>query len=275
MSGLQQLSLEDQLTNLREQRLAAHVEVHTLGQFSVTRLDEVVPDKAWGRDKAIQLFQFLLTIRHRHGMHKEQIIDRIWEDIDTKSGDQIFKVALHGINKALEPDRKNRSAPRFIKRQGLSYQLSLDDVWLDIDALEQFVALGNQALTTNPTITEAAYREAIALYQGTFLPSRIYEDWSSDERERLQVLILGTYITLGELILERSPLESIRLAQQALLIDQSWEDAYRLSMAAYQQNGNRPMVIKTYRHCVDVLEEEFGIPPLPETRKLYEAVMAK
>ncbi len=264
----------DQILQLKEKRANAAIQVQTLGNFQVWVGGEKILSKEWGRDKTLQLFQFLVTSRHRRGLHKEQIIDRLWEDLDTKSGEQTFKVALHGVNKVLEPNRKSRSEARFVKREGLAYQLALEEIWIDADAMENFIALGNQFLHEDPDAAKLAYQEAIQLHHGVYLPSRLYEDWSSGERERLQVLALGTTITLGELLLDENPLESIRLAQQALLLDPTWEDAYRLEMQAYLKKGNRPMAIKTYRQCEEVLEEEFGIEPLPETKKLIEEIMA-
>ncbi len=264
----------EQIADLQEKRATAAVQVQTLGKFQVWVGDEKVQEKDWGRDKTVQLFQFLVTARHRRGLHKEQIVDRIWEDLDEKAGDQVFKVALHGINKVLEPERVSRSEARFIVRQGLTYQLELEDMWIDADAMEQFIALGNQLLAIDPDAAKLAYQEAIALHQGVYLPNRLYEDWSSDERERLQVLALGATIALGELRLDENPLESIRLAQQALLLDPAWEDAYRLQMEAYFRKGNRPMAIKTYQQCEKILEEEFGIEPLLETKRLLKVIKA-
>ena len=124
-------------------------------------------------------------------------------------------------------------------------------------------------------MAEEAYREAIDLHHGVYLPSRLYEDWTSEERERIQVLILGAMITLGELLITENPMESIRLAQQALLIDAAWEDAYRIQMEAYFQKGNRPQAIKTYQQCEKVLDKEFGIEPLPETQALLRKIKGK
>ncbi|MEO1263258.1 MAG: BTAD domain-containing putative transcriptional regulator [Bacteroidota bacterium] len=260
----------EQIAQLKEKQATAAIKVQMLGNFLVWRNGEKVSPKEWGRDKTIQLFQFLVTHRHRHGLHKEQIIDRLWEE----AGDQNFKVAMHGLNKALEPERKSRTEARFIIRQGITYQLNLEEMWIDAEALEQFITIGNQCLIEHPEVAKEAYQEAVLLHQGSFLPNRLYEDWSSDERERLQVLTLGAYITLGELLLNDNPLESIRLAQQALLIDATWEDAYRLEMQAYINKGNRPMAIKTYQQCQKMLDEEFGIEPLPETKKLFQTIKA-
>jgi DNA-binding SARP family transcriptional activator len=43
-------------------------------------------------------------------------------------------------------------------------------------------------------------------------------------------------------------------------------------MEAYFLKGNRPMAIKTYQQCEKVLKQEFGISPLPETKKLYQKI---
>ncbi len=249
--------------------------MQTLGNFQVWRQGECIASKEWGRDTTTQLFQFLVTARNRRGLHKEQIIDRLWPSVDAKAGQQNFKVALHGVNKVLEPDRPSRSEAHFIIRQGLTYQLKLEDIWIDVDALEHYIILGNQVLTDQPKLAELAYRKAIDLHHGVYLPSRLYEDWTSEERERIQVLTLGAMITLGELLIAENPMESVRLAHEALQIDSAWEDAYRIQMKAYFQKGNRPLAIKAYQQCEKVLDKEFGITPLPETQALYRNIIGK
>lgn len=251
----------------------AAIKVQTLGNFQIWREEEKVKSKDWGRDTTAQLFQFMVTARHRRGLHKEQIIDRLWEDADIKAKQQNFKVALHGLNKVLEPNRKSRTEALFILRQGATYQLNTEHIWIDVEAIEQYISIGNQALAEKPKVAQKAYTAAIDLHHGVYLPNRIYEDWTSEERERIQVLALGAMVTLGELLLNENPLESIRLAQQALLIDNAWEDAYRLQMEAYFKKGNRPMAIKSYQQCVTILDKEFGVAPLPETEKLMKIIV--
>lgn len=269
------IAAEDQIELLLAKMNTATIQVQTLGSFQLWRTSTPVNTKEWGRDVSVQLFQFFVTNRHWHGLHKEQIIDRIWPDLDGKAGQQNFKVALHGLSKVLEPDRKSRTESKYIIRQGPTYHLDFADIWLDVESLDQLVALGNQTLTDQPHLAKRAYREAIELYKGSFLPSRLYDDWSSEERERIQLLALGALISLSELLISENPLESVRLTQQALQIDATWEDAYRIQMEAYLEKGNRPMAIKTYRQCEEVLEREFGVEPLPETMQIYRKIREK
>lgn len=262
--------LLQQIQSLKSFEEQAEIRIQTLGNFVLWRHQEKVNDKEWGRDKSIQLFQYFISKRKKNALHKEKIMDHLWEDWN----DRDFKVALHGIHKVLEPNRLNRIEPNFVIRQGVSYQIDLEKVWIDVDALEKYIIIGNEAFTTDKSIAKMAYKEAIELYKGSFLPSRIYEDWTSEEREKNQLLILGTYITLAEILLNENPLESIRLAQNALEIDATWEDAYRIQMEAYLLKGNRPQALKTYMKCEIILKEEYGISPLPETKKLLQKIEA-
>ncbi|GGG37191.1 AfsR/SARP family transcriptional regulator [Bizionia arctica] len=260
--------LKNKLQELKRFQEEASIRIQTLGQFNLWRDNEKVDSKQWGRDKSIQLLQYLISNRQRHALHKEKIMDHLWEEGD----DRDFKVAMHGVNKVLEPERPSRTEPSFVIRQGVSYQLDLEKIWIDVEALEQYIIIGNEALGEDQVISKQAYKAAIALYQGVYLPNRIFEDWSSEEREKIQVFILGAYVILAEMLLNENPLESIRLAQCAIAIDKTWEDAYRLQMQAYIIKGNRPQAIKAYQKCADVLDKEYGIDPLPATKNLLQEI---
>ncbi|MBU0490709.1 MAG: bacterial transcriptional activator domain-containing protein [Chloroflexi bacterium] len=250
---------------------APALRVQTLGGFCVWRDGVEIAPTAWGREKALHLFQFFVTVRGQY-LHKEQIIDRLWPDLDLERGDRDFKVALNAVSSVLEPARRPRTELRFVQRRELAYGLNTAETWIDADAFEAAVAAGNRALPGDVAAAIAHYRTAIDLYAGDYLLERRYEDWSSAERERLQVLALGTMTTLADLLVNRSPLESVRLAQRVLATDPAWEAAYRTQMRAYMAQGNRPLALRTYQQCVEALDEEFRVEPLPETHELYEEI---
>ena len=266
---------EQRYQKLQQQRHEAPLKIWTLGQFMVEEGNRSIPQKSWKRDKTSQLFQFFVTNRNRRSMHKEQIIDRLWDNAGMVDGDRDFKVALHGIHKILEPDRSPRQEPKYIVRQGISYHLNTSLSWIDAQAVEDFVTLGNESYKTNAKMSNLAYRSALDLHNGPYLPNRSYEDWSSEERERMQILILGAILSLAELEIEQQPMETIRLTQQAINIDETWEDAYQLQMKAYLRRGNRPAAIKTFQQCVRLLDREFGLDPLPETQAIYDGIISK
>lgn len=249
----------------------ASLRVQALGGFRLWRDAAEVGRSDWGREKALHLFQFLLTLRRRP-LHKEEIIDRLWPELDADTGDRDFKVALNAVNKALEPNRPPRTEPTYVQRLGLTYGLRREALQVDADAFTHAVTAGNEQLRSDRTAAVATYRDAVAAYTGDFLPERRYEDWASAERERLKTLALGTMTHLARLVLDENPLESLQLVQQALRLDPVWEDAYRVQMRAHLATGNRPLALRAYQQCVEVLAREFDVEPLPQTQAVYREV---
>ncbi|HSF83623.1 MAG TPA: bacterial transcriptional activator domain-containing protein [Anaerolineales bacterium] len=246
----------------------AALRIYTLGGFRVLRDGLPVDPKAWGRDKALHLFQFLVTNRERY-THKEQIIDQLWPQASLEAGDRDFRVALNAVYRALEPDRAPRAEARFINRVDLAYGLDSSQVWVDADAFEAYLSTANRILPVDIATAIENYRAAIALYHGEYLPDRRYEDWVASERERLGILALSGMTTLAELEVEHEPREALRLSQRVLAQEPLWEEAYRAQMRAYQALGNRPMAMRTYMACLAVLNDALSIEPLPETQRLY------
>lgn len=247
--------------------------VYTLGRFRVLRDGEEVPARAWRRRKALLLFQFLLTARHRP-MLKEEIVDRLWPDLDPRVADRDFKVALHALWYALEPDRRPRQPSRFVRRVGEGYQLAHEGVWVDADAMEAAIAAAERMAAHDPAAAREAYRAALALYAGDYLPDRRYDDWATAERERLQMLALGAMGALAGLLLDEQPQESLRLAGRMLAIDPAWEEAYRIEMRAHLATGNRARALRAYERCVAALRE-LGLEPLPETQALVRTLRGR
>jgi two-component SAPR family response regulator len=128
-----------QLQELQTFQENAKIRIETLGNFGVWRNQQKIETKEWTRDKTIQLLQYLVSNRQRNALHKEKIMDGLWEDWN----DRDFKVALHGINKVLEPERPSRTEALYIIRQGVSYQINLENVWIDVEALEKYIIIGN------------------------------------------------------------------------------------------------------------------------------------
>src|SRR5438128_345250 len=123
----------------------AALRIQTLCGFRVWREGREIQAAAWGREKALHLVQFFVTMRRRP-LHKEQIIERLSPQLDSALGDRDSKVALNALNRALAPRRQPRSAPRFIRRYELTYALDSAETWIDADALEEQITAGSRAL---------------------------------------------------------------------------------------------------------------------------------
>ncbi len=245
--------------------------VQTLGGFRVWRGEAEVAAREWQRDKARQLFQLLITERSRW-LQRDEITERLWPDLSPDAAVRDFKVALNALNKAIEPHRTADAPFAFVVRDGSTYRLRPEaDLWLDADAFRAACEEGLRLLAAGEAEAGLAQlRAGLALYRGDYLPDALYEDWSSEERERLLALYLRTADRLaGELIRRGAYDEGLQLCEAILSKDICWERAYRLMMTAYAAMGNCGQAFKTYSRCVDALRAELDVPPSAQTTALY------
>ncbi len=246
--------------------------VQTLGPFRVWRGTEEIDAREWRRVKARQLFQLLLT-RRGQTLQREEIVDILWPDLDPDAVHRDFKVALNALNGALEPNRPPGTEPAYIVRHGTTYGLRPGgDVWLDADEFERLIEQGDRC-TEDPEICADAYQRALDLYHGEYLRETLYEDWASEERERLLTLFLRTTEKLAKVRVDQGIYdEAIALCQRILALDNCWERAYRLMMIAYALQGNHSQSLRTFQTCEETLQHELGTGPGPTTRRLFEQI---
>ncbi|MCU0490080.1 MAG: HEAT repeat domain-containing protein [Chloroflexaceae bacterium] len=246
--------------------------IRTLGAFEIWRGDEEVRDRDWRSAKARQLLQFFLVERGRM-IARDRIMDVLWPGLETESASNNLRVTLSRLTRALEPERPEGAPTYYIVQQGDTYGFNIgSDHQFDAADFTDAVERGRVAeRRSQRDEAEAAYRQAIKLYGGAFLPDSLYEDWSVVERERLELLFNDGALRLGNLLLEQGRWhEAIGLAWRVLEHDQAQEEAYRLLMKAHARLGERSTAMRLYTRCVTALQTELGVEPLPETVALYE-----
>lgn len=248
--------------------------IRTLGGFRVWRGTQEITAKEWQREKAKQLLQLFVTHRKRL-LQKEQIAELLWPGADAETAFRDLKVAMNALWGALEPNRAARSGSFYILRQGSAYGLNLaSGYWLDADQFEDLVTRGlAQGAKGQDQQAAATLRQAMDLYGGDFLEDVPYEDWCTEERERLQVLYLRAAEWLAQhAVREEAYEDCIRLCDRILVVDHCWEEAFRLLMFSYYRLGNRAMALRTYDKCVQNLTDELAIAPMPSTQQLYDRI---
>jgi len=246
--------------------------IETLGEFRVWLGEKPVEDRDWQRGKAKELFQLLLTKR-RQLLAKEEIAATLWKDSDEKSASRDFKVALNALHSALEPGRKARANPFFVQRHGTAYGLNLASGFeLDAVQFEQHVKIGLEE--KDAEAAKLSLLKGLQVYKGDYLPDRRYEDWSTEERERLAVLFLRGAEKLARLFIASGEYDAaIGWCERILEQDHCWEEAYRLLMICHHRKNNRRQAVKYYTKCVETLKAELGAAPMEATQKCYEELL--
>jgi DNA-binding SARP family transcriptional activator len=218
------------------------------------------------------LLCYLLLNRH-HPHHRERLAVLFWSEYPTTTSRKYLRNALWRLRQALQSVGAPADEYLLISDDSVCF-LSSSRYWLDVKVFEttltDYQDLSGQGLTAEQA---AHLEEAVDLYIGDLLEG-VYEDWCLYDRERLSLLCLnalsklmvfhelnGTYergLTYGERILAR---------------DHTREKVHRQMMRLYWLLGDRNAALIQYKRCVQILREELGIPPMEETRLLYERIV--
>jgi predicted ATPase/DNA-binding SARP family transcriptional activator len=241
--------------------------LHTFGGWRIERDGAI--DTAVGSRKVEALFIYLAVTARPHP--RELLAELLWDD-------RSQKVAMSNLRRVLTGLRQHFGDHVTITRETAVCHPNL---WLDVHELQTKLApltTSNQALSAQ-TVAEA--ETALALYQGEFLAGFTvreaagFESWLIAEHEHWQQQVLTTLATLATYY-ESAQLfpQGIAAAQRAIQIDGLQETAHQQLIRLLTLNGRRSDALAQYETCRQLLWDELGVRPAPETDALYEAIMA-
>jgi DNA-binding SARP family transcriptional activator len=204
---------------------------------------------------------------HMQPVPREELCFACWPDVPEAVAHRYLSHLLSHVRDALPVLDVVRSNNELV-------ELDTHKVWSDAAAFRAGCAVLD-------TKHEAALQEAIGLYRGPFLsgfslPGKPeFELWVAQQRSTFERLYLDALSTMMTAEANRADWSKATVyAREYLRVDELAEEVYRRLMVLYIMQGDRPAALQQYQRCVELLKRELGVPPLPETRAIYEAIMA-
>ena len=192
---------------------------------------------------------------------RDHLLALLWPDHDRPAAQQILRTSLHGLRKVL-------GSALLVGDDTLSLAPDTD---LDIRRFE-----AGLAATADPETLTAA----LALYRDDFLAdfsvpdAEAFEAWADTERERYRQLATRGLATLAQGYQARQDFSAARAAlARALAFNPLQEDLQRAALRLDYLSGDRAGAIRRYESLRRLLDDEFGVPPMDETRALYDAII--
>lgn len=243
------------------------IRVFLLGKFEVSRAGNRLRPQDWSLRKAAALFQRLAYERR---LIKDQAIDFLWPESTMTSGSNNLYRTLHSLRQTLDAFLGLGTAGEvFSFADGILHLM--DTVWVDATEFER---LCEHVPGELPEQRIAKLNEALALYQGDFLPDERYEEWTLLPREALVRLRREASLSLARHHLDQGDfLVAIGQLSPLLASDPADEQVHRELMRAYALSGRRHEALRQYQACVDALAAELDVPPAPETTALYSQIL--
>jgi predicted ATPase/DNA-binding SARP family transcriptional activator len=243
------------------------LEVRLLGGFAVAVDGRAVPSTTW-RSKRVAGLVKLLALEPSHRLHREQVLDALWPELDPEAADNNLRYTLHEARKRLGEAGVERTA--FLLREAESLVLGpADALAVDVDTFEQAAALAWRS--DDPAITAAALER----YAGDLLPEDVYEEWTESRRAALRAAYLALLRRLGDLHLKRGEGAAAIATLERLVATESTDEAVQVRlMKLLARTGQRKRALAQYDQLVRVLEREVSAVPEAATTRLRDDIAA-
>ncbi|HUW12110.1 MAG TPA: AAA family ATPase, partial [Anaerolineae bacterium] len=198
-----------------------------------------------------------LALHRQAPQSRERLAELFWGDRPERRARRSLATALWHIRRCLPNEA-------FLLSDVKSAQFDPEaDLWLDVAEFESLVARRDVL----------SLQSAVALYRGDFLDG-FYDDWVLNERYRLETLFSEALaLLMTDLEVQGDEDGALVIALRLLQHDPLREDAHRLAMRVLCRLGQRNAALEQYRRCQEVVRQELGAEPMPETTELHQAIL--
>ncbi len=202
------------------------------------------------KEQALLIYLACTNVAHS----RETLAGLLWSDMPEEKAQRNLRNALSTLRKIA--GHHLSFAQHKVKLIG--------DVWVDSAEITTLLQT-NQQYAKADFLSEFAVRNA-----------PLFNDWADSERARLRDLVQQTLLQLAQEQLEAKQLTDCQNTARQVLDAEPWSEiGHRLLITALAQDGQRAAALKQYDVYRAVLDDELGIEPSAETKRLIEQLTTK
>jgi DNA-binding SARP family transcriptional activator len=221
----------------------------------------------WPRPSARRLCE-LLMLRPDHRLHRDVARETLFANLAPEASANALRRALSMARQALS--LLGGEGPHLLQADRFHIWVPTT-IPLDIDLVTHEAAL-RRALATEPGVERDATLSAALVQDRVLLDDEPYSDWAFGPRDGLELLRQDARFELAR---DRAnghgwsqPSAVIDAWEACLAHDPGSEEAAAALMRAYGAQGERQLVVRTYRRCGQALEE-LGLKPSSALERTY------
>jgi TolB-like protein/DNA-binding SARP family transcriptional activator/Tfp pilus assembly protein PilF len=204
-----------------------------------------------------------LAANHDRPAPKDTLATLLWGHTGTEQARASLRQCLVALRQAL-----GQSAG-LLQADGPTIALANSDEIL-VDIAEFLTCVRSEHM---PDLERAHMLYRDAFLAGMHIPIEPFERWLSIERQRFEAERLDHLGRLSAAFAAAGETDkAIATCRQLLALDRLREEGHRLLMTVLANSGNRGGALLQYEQCVEVVKDELGAAPDPETVQLAEAI---
>jgi DNA-binding SARP family transcriptional activator len=262
--------LDEPALGVKEKSGLPGLSITCFGHFEVRRRDATVP---LCQNRSGQTVLRYLIAQPKYSASRDALMAILWPEDAPEVALHKLQIAVSALRRSLNRGYSTDAGGGYILYKEPFYLLN-PAVALRTD-VDEFLALWQAGRSTGGSEAIKLFEQAMCLYTNAFLVEDMYADWSSARREKLSQVSLSMCRVLTSHYLEAGRYEEAeKWAIENLKGDRCDEKAHRQLMQIYFAQGQRGEALRQYQRCKQILAEELGIAPTPETVNLLQTLLA-
>jgi len=237
-----------------------------LGEFSLHAGDAFISDAGNRSKKVWSLLAYLICNRDR-AISQQKLISLLWGDEpDSDNPENALRITLHRLRAQLDQLWPGAGRDLIVRRDG-GYAWN-SSIPMELDCT-RFEALCQSAAPDEETRLQNLL-DALALYQGEFLPRQSSEMWVVPIGTHFHNLNLQATLEAAKLLSQRNRHEeAVRICRAAVSSEPYHELLHQILMEQLAAAGDPKGAAAVYETLSKRLFDDFGIRPNEKTREVY------
>ena len=242
------------------------VQIHMLGEFTLTCGSVTISDAGNRSKKVWSLLAYLICNRDR-SISQQKLISLLWGDEpDSDNPENALRITLHRLRAQLDQLWEGAGREIILRRDG-GYVWN-SSIAMDLDCT-RFESLCQAACQSEEERLQNLL-DALALYQGEFLPRQAAEMWVVPISTHFHNLSLQAALEAAKLLSVRDRHEeAVTLCRTAANAEPYHEPLHQILMQELAATGDQSGAAAVYEALSKRLFDDFGIRPNEQTRKVY------
>jgi DNA-binding SARP family transcriptional activator/Tfp pilus assembly protein PilF len=254
----------------------AMLKILLLGPFQAKIGQEPIDGFESARVRALLAY---LAVEADQPHSRDTLAGLLWPERSNKTARKNLRQALSNLRKAIGDHERQ---PPYLEITRETVQFSGSPDILDSAKFQNLIETVDRhphRRVESCRYCAGSLQQAVDLYRGDFLQgffldgSAAFQDWMLLKRERFHrqavqalTVLTGFYEQRGEYDL------ALRCAYPQVEMDPWRELGYQSLMRLLALKGERGAALKQYEKCKIILEEELGVPPSPDTERIYQQI---
>lgn len=214
-----------------------------------------------------------LVARRHATVGRDELAEVIWPDRQPPEAEVAFSAILSKLRGVLRKAGLADGSTLDVRLGAVTLRLP-SDVWIDIEAASNAIDEAEGAMRTGDAARAwGCANVGVSIARRPFLPQE-EAPWIEAERGRLRAwLARGLQCLAAHSAVRGEASLGVQYASELIVLEPFRETGYQQLMRLHALAGNRAEALRVFARCRELLREELGTSPSPQTEAVYLEIL--